>query len=243
VVTWTVTDTSGNTATCKQNVTVQDHEKPQITCPADLPDVSTDAGLCTASGVSLGTPATSDNCAVDTVTSDAPSTFPKGLTVVTWTVTDTSGNTATCKQNVTVQDHEKPKITCPADLADVSTDANGCTASGVNLGTPTTSDNCAVSTVTNDAPATFPKGLTIVTWTVTDSSGNTATCKQNVTVNDHEDPKITCPTDLPNVSCDPGACTASGVSLGTPTTSDNCAVATVTSDAPATFPKGLTIVT
>src|SRR5207237_755117 len=193
------------TATCKQNVTVSDNEKPKITCPADLADVSTDANGCTASGVNLGTPTTSDNCGVATVTNDAPGTFSKGLTVVTWTVTDSSGNTATCKQNVTVNDNEKPKITC-VDLPNVSTDPGSCTATP-SLGTPTTSDNCGVATVTNNAPSVFPKGTTVVTWTVTDTSGNTATCQQSVTVGDHENPKITCPTDV-SVNVTPCTCTS-----------------------------------
>jgi hypothetical protein len=45
-----------------------------------------------------------------------------------------------------------------------------------------------VASVTNDAPAAFPIGVTTVTWTVTDNSGNTATCTQNVTVTDNVNP-------------------------------------------------------
>ena len=37
---------------CTQTVTVEDNEVPSITCPSDL-TVDTDAGLCTASGVTL----------------------------------------------------------------------------------------------------------------------------------------------------------------------------------------------
>ncbi|WP_298500598.1 HYR domain-containing protein, partial [uncultured Algibacter sp.] len=67
-------------------------------------------------------------------------------------------------------------ITCPTDVT-VNVDAGLCTASNVDLGTaPTGSDNCSVASVTNDAPATFPLGDTVVTWTVTDGSGLTATC-------------------------------------------------------------------
>ena len=40
------------------------------------------------------------------------------------------------------------------------------------------SDNCEVDRVENDAPAQFPKGLTVVTWTVTDGSGNPDTCRR-----------------------------------------------------------------
>src|SRR4029434_8112611 len=122
-------------------------------------------------GVSLGTPTgLSDNCTLVanlTVGNDAPAHFPKGLTIVTWTVSDEAGNSTTCTQNVTVTDHEAPTIVCPAALTGVHTDAGQCYATGVNLGTPTgLSDNCTLVanlTVGNDAPAQFPKGLTIVT--------------------------------------------------------------------------------
>ena len=69
-----------------------------------------------------------------------------------------------------------------------------------------TNDNCGILTVTNDAPAQFPKGMTTVTWTVVDTSGNLATCQQTVTVNDTEAPTITCPADLTTTN-DPGLCT------------------------------------
>ncbi len=243
-VTWTVTDASGNTATCEQTVTVEDNEDPTITCPADI-NVSADPGACEAAAVSLGgEPTSDDNCGVASVTNDIGSrsgTFPVGDTIVTWTVTDDSGNTATCDQTVTVTDDEDPTITCPADVS-VSTDPGACTASGVNLGAPTTDDNCPGETATNDAPATFNLGDTTVTWTVTDASGNTATCEQTVTVTDDEDPTITCPANV-TASADPGACIASGVNLGAPTTDDNCPGATAANDAPATFNLGDTTVT
>ncbi len=239
-VTWTVTDGSGNTATCTQTVTVNDTEDPTISCPSNV-TVSADAGLCTASGVSLGSATTNDNCSVASTTNDAPAVFPLGTTTVTWTVTDGSGNTATCAQTVTVNDTENPTISCPSNVT-VSADAGICTASGVSLGSATTNDNCSVTSTTNDAPAVFPLGMTTVTWTVTDASGNTATCTQTVTVNDTQNPTISCPSDI-TISADAGNCNASSVSLGSATTADNCSVASVTNDAPAIFPAGTTTVT
>src|SRR5204862_7786211 len=55
------------------------------------------------------------------------SAFPKGTTVNTFTVTDASGNTASCSFSVTVEDHENPTITCPANITQ-NTDAGLCTA-------------------------------------------------------------------------------------------------------------------
>ena len=140
-------------------------------------------------------------------------------TTVTWTVTDGSGNTATANQVITVEDKQNPTITAPAAKT-VSADAGSCTASNVSLGTPTTGDNCSVASVTNNVPTTFPLGTTTVTWKVTDGSGNTATATQVITVEDKQNPTITAPA-AKTVSADVGSCTASNVSLGTPTTGDN----------------------
>ena len=245
VVTWTGVDPSGNSATCTQNVTVEDVENPIITCPADV-TVGNDAGVCEATGVNLGTPTVTDNCTPPfsvTVTNNAPTVFPVGSTNVTWTATDSEGNIGTCTQIVTVEDTEAPMITCPSDVT-VSTNPGICAAAGVTLGAPVTTDNCGVVSVTNDASGIFMLGSTTVTWTVTDAAGNSSTCTQIVTVEDTEAPVIACPIDVV-VSSDAGSCDADalGVVLGTPITNDNCTVATVTNDAPSTYPLGNTTVT
>ncbi|WP_338761757.1 HYR domain-containing protein [Bernardetia sp. ABR2-2B] len=179
-VTWTVTDNSGNTATATQEVIVTDSQNPTITAPLNVA-VNADNGNCTASNVDLGTSTTDDNCGVATTTNDAPTIFPIGTTTVTWTVTDNSGNTATATQEVIITDSQNPTITAPLNVA-VNADNGNCTASNVDLGTSITDDNCGVATTTNDAPTIFPIGTTMVTWTVTDNSGNTATATQEVIV-------------------------------------------------------------
>jgi len=239
-VTWTVTDGSGNIETCTQNVTVFDTELPVISCPGDI-IVPADAGFCFATGVELGSPEISDNCSIASVINDAEEPFAIGTTVVTWTVTDGSGNIATCTQNVTVIDTESPSITCPADVT-VGTDAGFCYATGVDLGTPLTSDNCEVASVINDAIEPFTVGTIVVTWTITDGAGNIATCTQNVTVEDTEAPVVTCPIDV-TVSTDAGFCYATGVELGFPEIFDNCSILSYENDAVEPFALGTTIVT
>src|SRR4030095_3657494 len=65
--------------------------------------------------------------------------------------------------------------------------STGCappTSKVVTYPSPTTSDNCSVSSVVC-SPASgsiFPVGTTTVTCTATDSSGNTATCSFTVNV-------------------------------------------------------------
>ncbi|HEU4719256.1 MAG TPA: HYR domain-containing protein [Bacteroidia bacterium] len=216
-VTYTATDPSGNTATSSFTVTVTDTEAPVLSCPADL-SISTDSGSCVATGVILGNANATDNCSVAGVVNDAPSSFMQGTTVVTWTATDVNGNSTTCTQNVTVTDMEAPSLVCPSDIT-VSVDPGSCDATNVLLGTETASDNCAIATVVNDAPNSFPAGTTSVTWTASDAAGNSTTCTQLVTVVDSEPPVISCTSDT--TIC-------SGVYVfNAPVASDNCS-ATVT---------------
>ncbi|MDP1764052.1 MAG: HYR domain-containing protein [Sediminibacterium sp.] len=178
VITWTVTDAAGNFDTTTQKVTVIDNELPSIQI-ANV-TVNNTIGLCGAS-VNLGIPVTSDNCGVVSVTNDAPSFFPVGTTLVTWTVTDKAGYTNTTIQSVTVTDTQKPFIKAPSSKT-VSVTSRFSTVSNIKLGLPSTSDNCGVKSVTNNAPLVYSVGTTYVTWTVTDVNENTATAIQKVTV-------------------------------------------------------------
>ncbi len=224
-VSYTAIDIAGNSTVCEFLITVVDTELPVINvCPGDL-SVSTDAGTCTASPA-LGTLDATDNCGIASITNDAPTNFSVGPTTVTWTVTDDNGNVATCTQTVTVTDNEAPVITnCPGDIS-VNTDPGSCDAT-VSLGTPTATDNCGVTSTTNDAPTQFPLGTTTVTWTVSDAQGNSATCTQTVTVTDNEIPTINCP-GLDAFDAEDGQCSILVTNNLAPLTSDNCGVASVT---------------
>lgn len=233
-----ITDSESSTIT--KNfiiITDADIQRPTITAPAA---VTVNATIdCTATAVVLGTPITSDNCSVASVTNNAPAVFPLGNTTVTWTVKDVSGNIATSAQIITVKDVTLPTITAPTAVTVNLT--TGCTASGVVLGTPVTADNCSVASVTNNDPRVYPLGNTIVTWTVKDKSNNSATATQIVTVKDITPPTITAPAAV--VTSTTFNCKATGIALGTPITRDNCSVASVINDAPASFPIGNTTVT
>jgi N-acetylneuraminic acid mutarotase len=147
------------------------------------------------------------------------SSFNSGITTVTYKLA--SDTTNSCSFTVTVKDSVKPTITAPAAVT-VKNDTGKCSASGVNLGTPVTADNCGVATVTNNGPSVYPKGSTTVTWTVTDINGNKATASQVVTVNDNENPVVTCP--LPVFSCYD---TSGSYNIPKLIASDNCGIASV----------------
>lgn len=110
-----------------------------------------------------------------TLTNNAPTLLPLGLTSLVWTATDQYLAASTTVQSVTVRDTKAPTITCPQMVITTSTTPA--------LGTPVVSDKVDASpTVTNDAPTTFPIARNIVTWTARDQSGNAATCQQTVHV-------------------------------------------------------------
>jgi uncharacterized repeat protein (TIGR01451 family) len=190
---------AGNTSTKDITFTVNDTTPPVITCPASK-TASTDPGTCSAV-VNPGTATATDNCGSPTITGtrsdgqalNAP--YPKGTTTITWTATDAAGNSSSCTQTITVQDHENPTIVCPAAIVQ-GNDPGTCSAT-VNPGQPTTHDNCDTPTVTGTRSdgqslnAPYPKGTTTITWTATDSSGNHASCTQTVTVVDNEAPTFT----------------------------------------------------
>ena len=168
------------------------------------------------------------------------SEFPVGTTTNTFTATDADGNTSQASFNIIVSDTQSPVGIAPADVV-TNTDEGSCGASNVSLGTPKATDNCGVASITNDAPSTFPVGSTMVTWLATDIHGNIATATQRVTVTDNQNPIITAPANV-SVSVNMGSSVATNVTLGTPVSADNCSIATIFNDAPASYHVGTNIV-
>ena len=212
-------------------------------CPSDITAYTGPLNPDCSRIVSWTEPTANDYCegpVTFSSRSHAPgSSFPVGTTVVTYTFTD-GINVSSCMFNVTVVDNTEPVIACAVPAVSYVAGEGLCsyTISDSSLDPLSASDNCSVQSIINDfngtntlSGAQFPVGSTTVTWTVTDSHGNTATCNQTVTVVDTQDPTITCPASVTNVPADAGQCYATGVALGTPTTADNCGVASVTNNA------------
>src|SRR5206468_55965 len=155
-------DASGNRSTCTFTVTVLDTQNPTITCPANRV-LTADPGRCSRSNVTFAVSVT-DNCSVTNLvivsTPPSGSTFPVGVTTVTNTVTDASGNTSVCFFTVLVTDTQNPLITCPANLV-LAADAGRCNRSNVTF-TVTATDNCAVTNLLSSpsSGSAFPVGVT-----------------------------------------------------------------------------------
>jgi len=209
-----------------------DTTPPVLTVPASIISEATAA----SSSVNIGTATAVDNVdGVVAVSNNSPVSFPLGTTTVTWSATDSSGNTATATQTVTIIDTTAPALTTPADLVVEAT----AVASSIAIGSASALDivDGAVS-VSNNAPATFPLGTTIVIWAATDLSGNTATATQAITVVDTTAPVLTVPADMVVTTKNKKV----NVNIGTATATDIFGV-TITNDAPATFRRGTTTVT
>jgi hypothetical protein len=103
-----------------------------------------------------------------------------GAYVFTLTVADPGGLTAEAAVSITIRDTTPPALTAPPDITVAESDPLG---TAVNLGQATVSDICdPAPSVTNNAPASFALGVTTVTWTATDASGNVLSVQQKVAV-------------------------------------------------------------
>ncbi|MFZ6052533.1 HYR domain-containing protein [Halocola ammonii] len=200
-VTWTAVDEAGNETTAVQGIKVVDNIHPQVEQP-EVKIFSSDNDACSASDKVLAPPNATDNCTIASITNDAPSVFPLGETIVTWTVEDNEGNQTKAEQLVIVEDQVAPQIFAPQNI-ERSTSSEMCGAEVQELGEPSVSDNCTIESVENDAPQFFSRGENIVTWTVTDAAGNTATAQQQVMIIDTKAP-VPAQEELPAIQSDCG---------------------------------------
>lgn len=120
---------------------------------------------------------------------------------VTLTVRDASGNSHSAIAVVTVRDTLKPVINnMPGN---VTLTGNGFQCAATYVWTvPTASDNCGISAFTSshtpDSCFLFPQGVTTVTYTAVDPSGNTTVRSFTVTVNNCQGAAVSLNTNSSN---------------------------------------------
>ncbi|WP_319230934.1 HYR domain-containing protein [Draconibacterium orientale] len=247
VVTYTVTDDAGLTASCSFSVRIVDVTQPNIEIEG-CQDVSETMGPdeCYVIPTTINDPVYSDDCwplsslelsyTITGALNDAGTgsvrgkQFPVGVSTVEYTVTDPDGNSASCSFTVTMLRTDIPPavISCPDSPEAVYATAGNCDAP-VDLDSPTIDDPCATATYTisNDYNGTtnaddvYPVGITTVIWTITDNSGNETTCTQLVEVIDNQPPTITCQGDVEDLIT-VGGCDLESSLVTPPTYSDNC---------------------
>lgn len=190
----TVTDATGlcSSSTMQTVIVPPDTTDPDIVCPGDI-TLNTDINQCYAT---YGGVSATDNCdaspdivctltgaTTGTFTNQSPLLYNKGVTFVSCTATDDSGNMVSCSFTVTAVDNQLPTIICPQNKVVNAPFCDG--GANVTFDPPLISDNCPMAsyTCTHASGDFFPCGTTVVTCTVTDMFGNTSSCSFNITVN------------------------------------------------------------
>ncbi|MGB5210434.1 MAG: HYR domain-containing protein [Gammaproteobacteria bacterium] len=200
----TATDSNGNESTLAFDVIVTDTTPPQIT---SAPGNQTLEATSPAGAIAVfDFQATDVVDAVPSLSCDAMSgsTFPIGVTPVSCTATDSSGNSSVAMFSITVQDSIAPVITAaPPDATVEASSAAGATVSWVFMAV----DNADPAPALSCTPAqgVFAIGTTPVVCTATDASGNSSSIGFQVTVQDTTPPEflglpladISVPADLP----------------------------------------------
>jgi len=226
-------------------VTGPDNVKPTITCAADT-TLYTTAGNCFVTAANFILPGTFDNCAVASLSNNAPSgnKYPVGVTLLTWTVKDKAGNSSSCAQKITVKDTLKPYFTSMPPALIVDTALNNCSSRIPDVASKVmASDSCSgVKISQSPAAGTFVTTKTTpVVVTAKDSSGNTVAYTFFYESVDTISPVLNCPADI-NVNT---SGTTAVVTYAAPTHALNCSNSTVTRIAGlgsgASFPIGTTI--
>jgi hypothetical protein len=222
-ITWRYTDANSNTSTQTQNVIINDITPPVPTV-TNLPELSATCSLTVTT-----IPTAFDSCTRKTITGSTtnPLTYNNpGIYTITWTYTDSSGNSDSQLQRVSIID-----VTAPVpDRSVLDTIRAECNATVTD--TPTATDNCCgtIRGVTSDSLTYSTQGTHTITWRYTDRTGNISTQNQLVVIDDTTRP-VPLVLSLPDVQ---GECSATISSP--PKASDNCGpeITATTSD-PLTY--------
>jgi len=188
----TVTDQSNNTATCATTVSVVDNIPPSLTCPDNITE-STPFGTG-GKDIDLKLSIYSDNCGGLNFSNDfneggenASDFYPVGETMVTFTAFDQSNNTASCSVTVTINEDPSIQANC---VSTITRTLNGSNTS-VTINAEELDNNSTGGTgtlqfsINGESNWTYDcsdLGENVVTLTVTDDEGATATCTTTVII-------------------------------------------------------------
>lgn len=187
-ISYTIDDGRTGTATATITVTVADATPPTISGPFSPLTLTTGANGTVALPSYVSQAVTSDNVAVTSIVQSptAGSARVVGETTVTLTATDASGNMASTSFSVTVADGTAPTISGSFSPLTLTVDAGGTVALPSYGSQAATSDNVAVTSVTQspEAGSALGIGTTTVVLTARDAAGNFASTSFVLTVNE-----------------------------------------------------------
>ncbi|MEY2538108.1 MAG: large repetitive protein [Verrucomicrobiota bacterium] len=222
-------DSNHNTQTSNNSVTTFAENKPPV---AKCKNMTVSAGANCKADASIDDGSFDpDSGDTITVTQDPPGPYSLGDTSVTLTVKDSHDASSSCTSTVTVKDTTAPVFSgCPENIV-VQTGPGRTTCDQVARWTPPTATDCSAVTLTSnyESGATFPVGITTVTYTAVDgaTTANRSTCSFTVTVEDNTPPPAPVLVDVT------GECSAT---VTVPTATDNCAgTVTGTTSDPLTY--------
>jgi hypothetical protein len=174
-----------------------------VTPVAKCQDVTTqtDPGVCSAASVSIDNGSTDPDNDTFALAQTPAGPYSKGATNVKLTITDQNGQTNSCTADVTVNDLEKPSITCLSPKLECTSPAGAVVPKLID----TASDNCSIQSKGCTPPegSTFALGTDPFTCTATDTSSNSNSCSSNVTVVDTTAPVIGSITASPSTIWSP----------------------------------------
>ncbi|HEX4647113.1 MAG TPA: HYR domain-containing protein, partial [Verrucomicrobiae bacterium] len=231
VISLVVTDPCGASNTNSVTIQVVDTTKPTVTCPGPI-TASADANCQAPVPNVVPNVVASDNCTavsalIITQNPAAGTLVGIGAHPVTVTVTDSSGNSATCGTMFTVVDTTPPVIISGPALGVISTDAN-CQGAVPNV-VPNivATDNCtpanALVITQNPAAGTLVGlGQHTITVTVTDAAGNPTSGTLSFTVADTTAPTIISLPSPITVSSDANCQATVPSVVGGVVANDNC---------------------
>ncbi len=183
-ITYTVSDAAGNVATATRTVTVSLGASPVITITP-----GTDTIEAGSQWVDAGATATdAEDGSVSVTTTGSVDTNTAGTYTITYSATDSVGNTTTANRVVTVT----ADVTAPVITVMTGNDSiEAGTQQWVDAGATATDNlDTSVNIVTSGTVNSNVPGQYIITYTATDAAGNTASVTRTVTVTDLTPPVI-----------------------------------------------------